>query len=188
MMHEQLLVLIMNRTVRARMRVGSNLRVRDGDTWWASSRERIRRGPSLYELENARSTCAERATRDCSCINGGRTREQEGKGQLHSFGQRILDGTHREDVMPLYENLFKGQMHYSRKCILNVCLLLSFCRFLTFLRVMLLIVCHNESDSFKCNYLVCKENCKENYDRRESKSRYKIKRVKQIIVICKKYF
>lgn len=129
MMHEQLLVLIMNRTVRARMRVGSNLRLRDGDTWWASSRERIRRGPSLYELENARSTCVERATRDCSCINGGRTREQEGKGQLHSFGQRILDGTHRRDAIPFCEDSCKDEVHFSRKCILDECFLLIFVDF-----------------------------------------------------------
>lgn len=153
-MHEQLLVLIMNRTVRARMRVGSNLRLRDEDTWWASSRECIRRGPSLYELENARSTCAERATRDCSCINGGRTR---GKGQLHSFGQRILDGTHRGDAVPFYEDPFKDQMRdFSRKCILDVCLL---CQFLTFLRMILLAACHNENDSFSCTRLVCKGKC-----------------------------
>lgn len=102
------------------------------------SRECIRRGLNWYELENARSTCAERATRDCNCIGSGRTREieekEERKGQLHSYGQRVLDATAelRRSAALLYEdsstngaqtsvtgNLFKYISHFSEINYLN---------------------------------------------------------------------
>lgn len=55
----------------------------------------------------------------------------EGKGQLHSFGQRILDGARRGDAMPFYEDPGKHQMHFSHKCILDIyiCSYINFYKF-----------------------------------------------------------
>lgn len=84
----------------SRTRIRSDLTIRGKDTWQASVPESIRRPSKTNEGPDARSTCAERATRECSCIasvvgirpKGIKVGEKR-RNPMHSF-ERNNQGLH----------------------------------------------------------------------------------------------